>query len=580
MSSCAPRSQSQGWELVLLHHEKPLEGSIQAVTGHLGIERSRKKFHMLANAGQVFTLKQEVPSRAVYELRLGSSPFFSYVPLSVPARGFCPRYTVKVRDGKQEKKVGKVVSRFARHPAPGEVCIDLKPWENRTIQLILESTGASNEEDPRFLLWGSPVVAYKKTFPRVKQEKPNVIFIGIDTLRADALGVYGHQPSLTPNLDAFAKESDVWEWTFSAFNTTNPSFCSMMTGLYGKHHGVYDLLTPLPDTFSTLAEILKNADYHTGAIVSARHLARNAGLKQGFQDYYGTTEHYSTEMAVQTAMDWMQEAHSPFFLWLHIFDPHVPHTPPDPFFSGLMPRETVGLRPPTRWISHRLPGHTTYQVPRHLGSREHYYDEVAYLDYHLGKLFTFLKSRELLSNSYVVIVADHGENLGEYGIICRHIGLWDTTTRVPLMIRSPKQQAGGRKYHNLVQTIDIFPTLLRFLEIPIPSQDGRDLYPSRLQEERQWVFAEHANKQGAMLRSLKWSYMEIEQKGISGTYFYDLRQDPQQRMNLFGKKPEETSRLKNLLSIWRKPSREVESPVPGAISDEDRRQLKAIGYLQ
>src|SRR6185369_4745945 len=140
-----------------------------------------------------------------------------------------------------------------------------------------------------------------------------------------------------------AEESDVFLDAYSVFNVTNPSFLSIMTGLYGKHHGIYDLRTRLPAGHTTLADLFARAGYDTMAIISARHLGdHNSGIGQGFKDVTEPTEHFAAELAADMAMDWIGthetgQPRRPFFAWVHLFDPHTPHTPPDPYALGLRP---------------------------------------------------------------------------------------------------------------------------------------------------------------------------------------------------------------------------------------------------
>jgi arylsulfatase A-like enzyme len=161
------------------------------------------------------------------------------------------------------------------------------------------------------------------------------------------------------------------------------------------------------------------------------------------------------------------------------------------------------------WIPFRQPGARDFEEPNLGGHHDLYDGEVAYLDRQVGRLLGFLEARGMMENTLVVLIADHGENLGEHGILDRHIGLLDTTLHVPLMIRWPGASREGRRINGLVQTIDVFPTLLAAAGLKPPASDGVDLreLTGEKKSGRRAVFAEHAGKLGLMVRTPGNEYM-------------------------------------------------------------------------
>jgi arylsulfatase A-like enzyme len=418
-----------------------------------------------------------------------------------------------------------------------------------------------------------------------------VLLLGLDTLRADALGVYGRVPSVTPAMDRLAGESDVWLEAFSCFNVTNPSFASLMTGLYGKHHGIYDFDTRLAPRQTTLAEVFSGLGYDTRAILSIDHLADSrSGLGQGFGDVVAPADQFAAEYAVDTAMAWISRRERPFFLWLHLFDAHTPHTPPQPFASGFRPNVPAGLTPPRLWSPFRSPGPRGYRNTTLGGHSDLYAGEVAYLDLQIGRLLDFLESRGELDDTLIVLVADHGENLEDHGVLYRHAGLWDTVTHVPLMIRWPGERREGRRLRGLVQNVDVFPTLLAEVGAKVPGGiDGLDL--RRLTGEgrggRRAVFAEHTGRLGAMVRTRRFKYMLSRGNRFvpDGTYLYDLERDPAEAANLAGSGLAAEAELDSLLRRWLRDRRTgtateaPETPETGVRDDEALARLRALGYL-
>jgi arylsulfatase len=545
-------------------------------------------------AGQVKALEQRASSRVRWTIEPGQDAYFSFVPLGT-TNGCACTYLVGVREAPDKlQELHRVAAAPAAPWAPAAVEVDLSLYAGRKIDLLVQIEGpaahAPGQPVPS-VLWGSPAVYSRKTAPAAKttkDAKPNILLIGFDTLRADALGTWGRNPSLTPALDRLAEQSDVWLDTHSAFNVTNPSFASILTGLYGKNHGVYDLQTPLPPSHTTLAEILKGAGYDTLAFISASHLGNHAsGLGQGFDTVSTATEHYAAEMPVDMTMDWLEEragkASKPFFIWLHLFDPHTPHTPPQPYALGFRPSQGMGLAPVRSWFAFRQPEPRGFTEAVLGGDRDLYDGEVAYLDRQTGRLLDFLESRGLMENTIVAVVADHGENLGEHGIRFRHVGLFDTTTHVPLMIRWPGRQREGRRIEGLVQTLDLFPTLVAAAGLPVPRQDGTDLRELTEGDRRgrRAVFSEHAVRLGVSVRTPEWRYglnQGNRQFLPDGPYLYDLKADPGEIRNLAGQGLPIEKELNGLLLRWISNRRKSPNPQSRDLTEEEEQRLRALGY--
>lgn len=544
-------------------------------------------------AGQVKALEQRASSRVRWAIEPGQDAYFSFVPLGT-TNGCACTYLVGVRESPDKiKELYRVAAEPVAPWAPAAVEVDLSPYAGRKVDLLVQIEGPADHAPGQpipSVLWGSPALYSRKPAKEIAsgdKAKPNILLIGYDTLRADALGAWGRNPSLTPSLDRLAEQSDVWVDAYSAFNVTNPSFASILTGLYGKNHGIYDLQTPLPPSHTTLAEILKGAGYDTLAFISASHLGdHNSGLGQGFNTVSTATEHYAAEMPVDMTMDWLAARKAPakpFFIWLHLFDPHTPHTPPQPYALGFRPSQAMGLAPVRAWVPFRQPGPRGFTEAVLGGDRDLYDGEVAYLDRQTGRLLDYLESRGLLENTIVAVVADHGENLGDHGIRFRHVGLFDTTTHVPLMIRWPGREREGRRIEGLVQTLDLFPTLVTAAGLPVPKQDGTDLkeLTEGDRKGRRAVFSEHAGRLGVSVRTLDWRY------GLSqgnapffpdGPSLYDLKADPGETRNLAGQGRAIEKELNGLLLRWISDRRRNANPQSRDLTEEEEQRLRSLGY--
>ncbi len=550
---------------------------------------------------RVTAVQHRAGDQLSWRVELGSEPSFSFRPNAVGGR--CD-FEVLVREpGRRLRPVYQGSHEPRDVSAPEErgdtlderIDVDLAAFAGESIELVLAV--AQDSENCELAQWASPIVTSRGTVRRKPDsERPNIILITADTLRTDALGAWGRTPSVTPNLDRLAGRSDVWLRTFASCNSTNPSFASLMTGLYVKSHGVFNLKTPLPESHETLAELLQDAGYDTSAVVSVRHLAENSGLRQGFDRFRGPAGQYFAETAVNLALHQLQELDEPFFHWLHLFDPHTPQNPPAPFDTGYRPSGTEDLGPVDEWLPFREPGPRPYDPdrsePKLLGHADLYPGEVSYLDWQVGRLLAFLESRDQLEDSLLIFVADHGENLGEHGIYFNHVGLFDLTVQVPLIIKWPGQQE-GREHEMLVQHFDIFPTLLSFLGLEPPPNDGIDLQQAAQRGRgRRAVFANHANDHGEMVRTETHKYYfnraPYRALGVEppapllhprGAYLFDLTADPQELNNLAGKgRPQERS-MAEILERWLATGR-GETPPALEISAEERERLEALGYVE
>jgi len=290
---------------------------------------------------------------------------------------------------------------------------------------------------------------------RHDKPRPNILIITVDTLRADRVGCYGYGGGLTPNVDQLAKDAIVFERGVAQVPLTLPSHTAIFTGTYPFHNGVQDFTAqPLSDRFRTLAESLKDHGYATGAVVSTFVLDRSWGLARGFESYddaFAGQEFLQKNIAlverraedsVNHAVSWLESHHNqPFFLWLHLYDPHSPYNPPEPF-------------------------RTRY-------AKQLYDGEIAYADSQLGRLFSWLKESPngLYDNTLIIFLSDHGESLGEHREKEHGFFVYDSTVRVPLLLKPPKN-AGlvAQRVADAVETIQVGPTVLDLAGVEDPIQ--------------------------------------------------------------------------------------------------------------
>jgi arylsulfatase A-like enzyme len=280
------------------------------------------------------------------------------------------------------------------------------------------------------------------------QKRPSIVLVTIDTARADAFGAFGGSAA-TPAFDSLAKDGVLFTSALTPAPITHPAHTSLFTGLYPGHHGVRDNgLFKLDDSAVTMAECLADQGYDTAAFVSAVVLTRACGLAQGFAHYddAGLSGGHLERLAHDTiaaAVQHLQRAAKdhPFFYWVHLYDPHFPYEPPEPFASQFKEQPYLG--------------------------------EVSYADSELQHLID--AARAIDPQTLFVVASDHGEGLGEHGEATHGIFLYQSTVHIPLVMAGATLPR-GRRVDDLVSLIDVFPTLCEIAGVhPPPGLDGRIL---------------------------------------------------------------------------------------------------------
>ncbi|MBW2390894.1 MAG: sulfatase [Deltaproteobacteria bacterium] len=305
----------------------------------------------------------------------------------------------------------------------------------------------------------------------------SVVLITVDTLRADALDPYRPDQAggeRTPRISQLAAGSTLFERASAPMSLTRPSHFSIFTGRYPREHGVLNNQIALPDEESTLAEILRDRGYHTGAFVGVNLLGVGSGALQGF-DFHAAPQsqlEWPAPRVVAQASEWLDglPVEAPFFLWVHLFDPHQPYDPPDGYREGLDPA-LAARYPSLGWaeliqIAERNGGQISSDVLDY--GRSLYRAEVAAVDASVGRLLDQVDAVRARDRVMIVFTADHGECF-ENGIFFEHSDcLFEGGIRVPLLVRHPPQFGAGRRMSNLVSNMDIAPTVLRAVGLAVP----------------------------------------------------------------------------------------------------------------
>lgn len=430
---------------------------------------------------------------------------------------------------------------------------------------------------------------------RTKPPGPNLILISIDTLRADHLGCYGYPRPVSPTLDAFAAEAIVFNDVFADSPWTLPSHATMLSGHGSLTHGAVLHNRGIAGDILLLSEILREAGYQTKALVSSIFLSPNYGFAAGFNEYHFWADNRRSDVLIDRAMRLVDERDDPFFLFLHLFDPHWPYDPPVDWL-GKRRDEYKDVNRPAQFpefLAWALQAGPDLQEK----ARRLYDEEISFTDAQLGRFFTYLHETGLWNQTVVAVTSDHGEELLDHGLWGHGHSLYQEQLRVPLIVHLPPRYAlPPRRIAAPVGLIDLTPTLLDLLNVPAPvAMEGRSLV--RLLRGDDAATGEecylahlrlsppHAAEQFA-LRQGPYKYFSPAGDVPFGDYtlphpeqLFDLAADPGEQTDLSQDRPEDLLLLRESLNelLGRRLDRGG-SEVP--ISPETLRRLRSLGYLQ
>ncbi len=381
----------------------------------------------------------------------------------------------------------------------------------------------------------------------------NLLLITLDTTRADRLGCYGRPQAATPALDGLAQAGVRFTQAFTQVPVTLPAHTVLLTGTYPPENGVrnnsrYALRTDLP----TLAEIFRQHGYQTGAFIGSQILDRRYGLDRGFEVYEDRMPLYDrpANQVCDDALAWLSRVRDrPFFAWVHFYDPHTPYVPPPDFL-------------------------------RRTG--EAYQGEIAFMDFHIGRLLDWLRSHDLSSKTLVIAVADHGESLGEHGFLWHSLLLYDSIMRVPLIVSLPGRLPQAASRDAVVGLVDILPTILDLMGWSIPAEvsgqsflaalAGQATPPRQSYGETDYGYEDYGWAKLRCLIEQRWKYIRAPEIEL-----YDLVADPGELHNLAAEYPEEVARLEADLAACEQAMTRRES-VAVKLDTQAIQVLRSLGY--
>jgi arylsulfatase A-like enzyme len=474
-------------------------------------------------------------------------------------------------------------------------------------------------------------------------DRPNVLLVVIETTRADHVGCYGYERETTPNIDNWMADQGVlFETPIVQAPFSGPSKASIATGRYPHSHGVRDHPQQIPYDEVTLAEAFKAQGYATAGIGGGAWEDPQYAYHQGCDSFHSITASYDrrrfwpfvhtfrlslnkiapwyttpderikvvgAERAVDMARDWMKSKHDdgvPFFMHLEFNEPHAIYEPPPPFDTMFGPTDEAKAFMQELKDGVIGTGVSRYDYkslgkdPEVLKQTVALYDgEIAYVDHEMGRLFDAMSSEGYLEKTVIAVTADHGENFGEQDTYFCHTFLYDTSVRVPLLMRYPKEITPGSRVEGPVELIDIFPTLLDLAGVstkglpldgisladsiavgrgkPFAFTESRFYHPSFTKYQHYRLCVPGVEGKWTSVRHGDWKLIRIPTLAGDEWELYDLARDPGETRNLFGAHPMQDS-LQIILERWMAQAAAPAEPVD--IQDEETRErLRSLGYI-
>ena len=450
--------------------------------------------------------------------------------------------------------------------------------------------------------------------PKPGTNGPNIILIGIDTLRADYLSTYSENAEpKTPTLEAFAKDSVLFKNCFAQASWTKPSFATLFTGLYPESHTATSKESELPDEVVTAAEMLEKGGYYTEGYSNNPNITAFLNFQQGFTKYtdlkpdlcFGApasaerttvyqilrkirlrflvkkmvvTDFYQpAEKVTQIGLDWFDKKEvpqgTPFYLFLHYMDPHDPFMDPDSKQGGYARAKMEN------------PDADEFLEPM----RNAYIREIEHLDKHLGILFDGLKKRGVYDDTAIIFVSDHGEEFYDHNGWWHGQTLYDEQIFIPLIVKLPRNKLAGTVNTDLARHVDVTPTILSLAGLaPDPSMQGKSLFTESgvlSDNEVGFIYSEN-DFEGIALQSVRTMTEKIinanegNKRDLKSVEFYNVAEDPKELNNIVGSDTEKESELQGLINDMQSFIKEnaAEPSMVESLSEiED--QLGGLGYL-
>ncbi|MBD3413074.1 MAG: sulfatase-like hydrolase/transferase [Candidatus Aminicenantes bacterium] len=444
----------------------------------------------------------------------------------------------------------------------------------------------------------------------IQENKTNILIILVDALRPDHLSCYGYSQATSPHIDVLSAEGTMFESVFATSNWSIPTHASLFTGLYPCSHGAYSLISVLRKDIPTFPEILSKNGYYSLSVYNNPLLGKSGGLSRGFDKAIGIENEHKASFTLLRVYEkffkqdslsddimeltsrWIEHCHNlklPYFIFINLLDVHSPYQPKEPYFSNFI--NSVNLKR----VNLPLLENFKYEIKSKQRQSEllsqlsdidriylqrMYDSNIRYVDEQIGNLLEQLKVKGRVEDTFIAITADHGEYLGEHGIMGHVIStLYNEGLNIPLIFWYP-QKLNPQVIKKTASQVDIFPTILSLVGLKehIPNQiQGRDLF----KEDKSYdILAEfYLDSQRKFSRAIVSNGMKLMVDADGNHELYDLRKDPNETKDLSALFPEKAEAMSEKLNAM------INSyPKLKPTMDEDKRKrletlLRSLGYI-
>ncbi len=447
-------------------------------------------------------------------------------------------FTVKVKHGDREEVAWtQVLDPLSRpeHRAWVPVDVDLGKLAGKGRELVLETRGYEEAGDAERAWWGTPALT-------VARKAPLAIIYLVDTLRADHTGVYGYSRKTTPELDAFARDAVVFDAAVAHASWTKPSVASILTSRLPGQHRAVQLRDALDPSNVTIAERLDQRGWATGAAIANSVIyGAESEFDRGFDVFAGLhgeedrrSKLVGADVVVDSALAFLRSRQGlPTFLYVHTMDPHVPYEPPPPFDRMFEPFPAEGHPARDPRTDFREPLDRERMIAQYDG-------DIAFGDREFGRFVRELKAAGLYEDALVVFLSDHGEEFLDHGGWLHGRSLFDELIRVPLLVKLPGNRGAGTRVAEQVQGLDVVPTVLEAMGLPLaPDLGGQPLQRTlagggkprpALAEISHRGFVAHGVRTEGDKFIRRFSPQDDE-------LLFDLRRDPREQANVASQQP-------------------------------------------
>ena len=572
------------------------------------------------------TVVARAPESIRWEVTLPDKPRLSVAVGTIDEQPV--RFRVQVDTGSGEPSL--LMSRTVTTPHRwNEAKFDVDSWAGRKVTLTLAMEG----EPGTLGFWGAPTVRRRGEL-RAAGGKPRpqgVILFIADTLRADRLDAYGHKRPTAPAIARMAREGALFRDAVGQGAWTKISIPAILTSLHPLTSGVRDFPDRVPSSATTLAEVYRKAGYATMGFVSLPFAGAFSNMHQGYEELYERAFNAGSSKTARTITDlllpWLdRHRDEPFFVLVHVFDPHGPYEPyapynrlwADPARKEEHLQELARASAAIQDEGRKIASNATPDEFRAAGV-----DPVRYVDYDLGwydgsiramdaeigRVFERLNELGIDRRTMVALTSDHGEEFHDHGYLFHGQNLYSEMTHVPFILRYPEAVAPGTIVEETVATLDLMPTMLDLSGLPVPKEAQgqsnaprirRELRKEKDQGER-WrarpVFSERplatsfaapwprgAEAYSVIHAGWKLVWNLKSEVGAPPYELFDHRRDPADRHNVAARHPEVVRRLSKLLADWKKDAEARRLPsdasVGKSLSPEELERLRALGYIR